>query len=431
MALAGAVTPAAVTLAAGAAPRSAAAHGSGRAPLAAAPRPSPSTPIRPTAGTCTSQPDPVGGGLLGQPGLLVDAAAGTPPPPVLPTPSFLLADLDTGDVLLAQCPHARGLPASTIKALTAITVRPRLALDQVVVATQEDAAVEGTKVGLVPGQSYTVEQLLAALLMSSGNDAATALARANGGMLPTTTQMTEKAHQLGAYDTAAANTSGLDAPGQTTSAYDLALIGRQLLRDDVLSQQVRTSRRSFPGQRIRGKKGARAQYELANHNALLANVAGTIGVKNGYTDAARHTLIAAQRRGGRGFVLTYLGMDSRDWRPSQALLDWAYAQRDRLQSIGRLVDPGTVEPPADAAPAPLPGVPGAGRAGGDGAPVPGTPASSVPAAVPDRETSLATSTSDQSLIRWAGTAAVLLLTAGVGWSARRRPRSARSPRQHR
>lgn len=397
-------------------------------PVAAAPRPSPSTPVRPTSGTCTDQPDPVGGGRLGQPGLLVDAAPGTPPPPVFPTPSFLLADLDTGDVLLAQCPHSRGLPASTIKALTAITVRPRLQLDRVVVATEEDAAVEGTKVGLVPGQSYTVEQLLAALLMASGNDAATALARANGGMQPTAAQMTEQARHLGAFDTAAANTSGLDAPGQTTSAYDLALIGRQLLRDDVLRQQVQTPRRSFPGQRIRGKKGARAQYELANHNALLANVAGTIGVKNGYTVAARHTLIAANRRGSRGLVLTYLGMDGRDWRQSEALLNWGYAQRDRLQPIGHLVEPGTVEAPAGAAPAPLPGVAAGGPAtAGNLAPASGSSDSAPADPGPATSAAATSATRDQSLVRWAGTALVLLLAAGVSWSARRCPRARREP----
>src|SRR5690606_39526019 len=91
------------------------------------------------------------------------------------------ADLDTGAVLAAQAPHARHRPASTLKVLTALTAIRSLNPDQVVQGTAEDQAIEGSKAGIGPGGQYTVRQLLAGLLLNSGNDTAQALARAMGG----------------------------------------------------------------------------------------------------------------------------------------------------------------------------------------------------------------------------------------------------------
>lgn len=290
--------------------------------------------------------DVVGDDLLARPGVVVQPPPDAPAPPALPAACYLVADLDTGDVVISQCAHSRGLPASTIKTLTALALQPRLDPRGVVQATNEDAAAEGTKVGLVPGQGYTVEHLLGGLLVGSGNDAANALARAAGGMPTATAAMNELAAQLGAVDTRAVNTSGLDHPDQLSSVYDLALFGRAALRNPHLAAIVSTKRMVFPGRRIKGGHGQYASYELTNHNALLFNCPGTIGVKNGYTDAARHTLIAAVRRHGRGYLLSYLGMDKRDWKTPTALVDWAFTYGARSTPVGRLVEPGTVASPA-------------------------------------------------------------------------------------
>jgi D-alanyl-D-alanine carboxypeptidase (penicillin-binding protein 5/6) len=283
--------------------------------------------------------------------------------------SYLLADLDTGDVLVAKAPHATHLPASTLKVLTALTVMPTLDPATEVTA-QPDDVVDGSLVGLVPGLTYTVEQLLHGMLLSSGNDAATALARQAGGsegVAGTVTAMQRTARHLGAFDTVVRDPSGLDAPGQVTSAYDLALIAREALRDPHFEALVTTRRVRFPGKPVvaRPSSGAssqgkaapstspdaaapprRASFEIQNHNTLLYNYDGAIGVKNGYTVAARWTIIGAAERDGHRYVVTALRRTDRSWRPTAALLDWAFAYGGQVQPVGRLVAPGELEPRA-------------------------------------------------------------------------------------
>src|SRR5262249_4675041 len=169
----------------------------------------------------------VGGPLLAGRGVLVGRGA-----PALPRDitgrAWLVADLDTGAVLGARDPHGRYLPASTLKTLTALTLLPRLTdRNRMVQATPDDSTAAGTRVGLLPGGHYRVETLFQCLLMMSGNDCAGALAEANGGAARTVAQMNQVANHLQALDTHAATPSGLDGPGQSTSAYDLALILRQ------------------------------------------------------------------------------------------------------------------------------------------------------------------------------------------------------------
>src|SRR5690606_21064098 len=137
--------------------------------------------------------------------------------------------LDSGEILAARWAHGQLLPASTLKTLTALTLLPRLDPDATYVAQRADAAIEGSKVGLHPGQTYTVRQLFQGLMMASGNDTAHALATLGGGMAATAALMNAEAKRLQANDTVVANTSGLDAPGQVSSAYDLALIARAAL----------------------------------------------------------------------------------------------------------------------------------------------------------------------------------------------------------
>ena len=134
--------------------------------------------------------------------------------------------------------------------------------------------------------------------MASGNDAAYALAEAGGGREATLTAMNEHAAYLGAHDTVAKDPSGLDAPGQTSSAYDLALIGRAALELKDFRAYVATKQVDFPG-RVDPKTKKRETYKINNHNKLLYNYDGTIGVKNGYTEAANRTFISAVTRGGR------------------------------------------------------------------------------------------------------------------------------------
>jgi D-alanyl-D-alanine carboxypeptidase (penicillin-binding protein 5/6) len=292
-------------------------------------------------------------------GLVTDLPPGVPQPPQLKDVAWLLADLDTGQVIAAKAPHARLRPASTLKTLTALTLIPKVSPDRVVVATDADANADGTRVGLVPGLGYTGRQLFQALLMSSGNDAAYALAAAGGGRKATVDAMNAVADQLGAHDTVAVDPSGLDARGQTSSAYDLALIGRAALRLPDFRTYVTTKQAPFPGRRD-ARTHKRASYVINNHNKLLYNYPGTIGVKNGYTEAAHRTYISAVTRDGKTYLLTEMyGLDS-SWRPQAAMYDWAFRYGAKARPVGTLVAPGTVSTP----PTPAPSLAAAGRAAG-------------------------------------------------------------------
>ena len=318
----------------------------------------------------------IGGPRLASTGVVTDLPPGVPAPPALRDVAWVLADLDTGQVIAAKAPHARLRPASTLKTLTALTLIPRVSPDRVVVATSDDANADGTRVGIVPGLGYTGRQLFQALLMSSGNDAAYALAAAAGGRKATVDAMNAEADQLGAHDTVAVDPSGLDAPGQTSSAYDLALIGRAALQLQDFRQYVTTKQAPFPGRRD-PRTHKRASYVINNHNKLLYNYAGTIGVKNGYTQAAHRTYISAVTRGGKTYLLTEMyGLDS-SWRPQAAMYDWAFRYGAKARPVGTLVAPGTVTTPPTPAPSPATRAGSGGPAGLEASPSPATAAAAA------------------------------------------------------
>jgi D-alanyl-D-alanine carboxypeptidase (penicillin-binding protein 5/6) len=282
---------------------------------------------------------PVGGLQLSGSGVIVNLGAGTPPPPAMPGASFLLADMDTGQILVARAPHATHLPASTMKMLTALTLIPLLNPNTSIMVKQEDVNVDGTHVGILPGTAYSVGTLMRGLLMASGNDAADALARGNQGMAVTVQEMNATATDLGASDTVARDPSGLDKADQHSSAYDLALIGRAAMRLPDFRGYVMTRQTVFPGGRSADGK-LLPGFTISNHNTLLFNYRGAIGVKNGYTVAAKFTFVEAATRGGKTYLLSEMASPIGTWQPAAAMLDWAFAHGPSLTPIGALVDPG-------------------------------------------------------------------------------------------
>jgi D-alanyl-D-alanine carboxypeptidase (penicillin-binding protein 5/6) len=295
--------------------------------------------------------EPIGGPQLASRGVIVNLTPGVPAPPAMPGASFLIADMGTGQILAARAPHARSLPASTLKTLTALTLIPRLDANKQIMVQPEDVRVEGSHVGILPGTAYSVRSLMQGLLMSSGNDAAYALARANDGVGVTLQQMNTTAAGLGALDTLAKDPSGLDQPGQSSSAYDLALIGRAAMRLPDFRGYVATKHASFPGGRSKTGQMVPA-FKINNHQTLLFNYAGAIGIKNGYTVAAQQTFIGAATRGEKTYIVTEMASPNGSWRPTAALLDWAFAHGTAVTPIGSLVEPGAATRPAPAAQAP-------------------------------------------------------------------------------
>jgi D-alanyl-D-alanine carboxypeptidase (penicillin-binding protein 5/6) len=318
-------------------------------PAGAAPAPSPSRRVPVPAVGRAPDGSVVGGPRLAGRAVILPARA-RPLPRDLTARAWVLADLDSGAVLAARDPHAKYLPASTLKLLTALTLIPRLNKRQVVVATDADANIEGSRVGLVPKGRYTVDLLFQSLLMMSGNDAANALARTAGGVPTTLKLMNAEARRLQAYDTHAATPSGLEGPGQSISAYDLALIARAAFELPDFRRYDAQRRGKIPAQSK--KYGA---FEIANQNRLLWEYPGALGGKTGFTDAARHTYVGAAARHGRRLVVTFLYAERQPidlWQQGAALLDWGFAQPAGTTGVGQLVAPGDPAATPAAAPAP-------------------------------------------------------------------------------
>ena len=219
--------------------------------------------VAPVAGPAVADTAPaaVGGEQLATAGLVVDAP-GAEPLPKVRAASYLLADLTTGEVLAAQDPHGRLRPASTLKILTALTLLPELDPAAVYTAQWEDANAEGSRAGLVPDATYTVDQLFQALFLVSGNDAASALANAAGGVPGTVAAMNATAKGLGALDTTVRNPSGLDAPGQYTSAYDLAVIARTAMAREDFRDYADDGQGAVPRQDAQGRQGSQDLRDL-------------------------------------------------------------------------------------------------------------------------------------------------------------------------
>jgi len=267
-------------------------------------------------------------GLEGS-GILVSSTA--PPLPEVRAASWLVADVDTGEVLAARDPHGAYAPASTLKVLTALALLPRIAPDQLVVPTFDDVNVEGSRVGLVAGVAYPASELFAALLMVSGNDAANALATAAGGREATTALMNDTAERLGADDTHAFNPHGLDAEGQQSSAYDLALLGRAALADADLSRYATTRGASI------GAPPGSPRIETTNKNKLLLrDYPGALAGKNGFTSRARASFVGGAERDGRRLVVSLMQADPKVFDEATRLLDWGFAAGG-VDPVGELV----------------------------------------------------------------------------------------------
>ena len=302
----------------------------------------------------------LGGDALATRGTVVAAPAR--PLPRTSAAGVLVADLDSGEVLAARDPHGRYAPASTLKTLTAVALLPRLDPDARVRPAFEDVAVDGSKVGVVTTMSYPVHELMSAMLVVSANDAAGALATAVGGTAEAATIMNAEAARLQARDTRAVNPSGLDAAGQVSSAYDLALIARAGMAMPAFREHVATQTSSISAPK-------RRRIEIYNHNRLLREYDGAIGIKNGFTTAARASFVGAATRDGRTLVVTLLvKADPLVWREAAALLDWGFAAAAAgAAPVGRLVDPlpedaPVQDEPVAAAPAPpLDAVPAAAQ----------------------------------------------------------------------
>ncbi|BBY43300.1 D-alanyl-D-alanine carboxypeptidase [Mycolicibacterium celeriflavum] len=266
------------------------------------------------AGTTVAAAAPIG----------VNQPSGSVPIPDGPAQAWVLADMDSGAVLAARDEYGQYAPASTIKVLLALTVLDELPLDATVVANEADTQVECNCAGVTPGMVYTARQLLEALLLVSGNDAANTLATMLGGHDVAITKMNAKAALLGAHGTNVGSPSGLDGPGidMWSSPHDLAVIFRAAMANPVFASITAQPTAVFPTET--GDK------VLVNQDELLKRYPGTLGGKTGFTDRAQKTFVGAAERNGRRLVVALMyGMDKPGqptyWDQAASLFDWGFA----------------------------------------------------------------------------------------------------------
>jgi D-alanyl-D-alanine carboxypeptidase (penicillin-binding protein 5/6) len=318
--------------------------------------------------------DVVGGPGLASTGIVVAPGPSTAPLPDVAAKSWVLADLTTGEVLAAKNPHRLGRPASTLKTLTAVTLLPVLAKDAEHTVTYKEASADGGHVGIVPDATYTAWDLWHGLLLPSGNDAAAALAGAHGGMKKTVADMQTMAGRLQAYDTTVRNPSGLDADGQVTSAYDLALIAKAALGNEDFRTLTRTISYDFPGRMPKAGKERKTYKIYTQNRLLLRGYKGTVGGKTGFTTKAGRTFWAAAERGGHTLVVTLLQIGQPTETAAESLLTWGFRNRTSVTPVGTLVDPlpEGVEPgPQQSGAAPVGSANAVGPTSGSAAPASG------------------------------------------------------------
>ena len=216
---------------------------------------------------------------------------GSVPIPDGPAQTWVVADLDSGEVLAGRDQNVAHPPASTIKVLLALVALDQLNLDSTVVADVADTEVECNCVGIKPGRTYTARQLLDALLLVSGNDAANTLAQMLGGPDAAVAMMDAKAASLGATNTHPATPSGLDGPGGLGAlmAHDLAVIFRAAMTYPVFAQITAEPSAMFPSDH--------GDQPILNQDELLQRYPGAIGGKSGIHQ--RRTQDLRRRRGPR------------------------------------------------------------------------------------------------------------------------------------
>ena len=247
--------------------------------------------------------------------------------PDVAAPSAILIDAATGTVLYEKNADERLEPASVTKIMTLLLVMEaldsgRISMDDAVTASDAAAGKGGSQVYLEPGEQMSMDEMLKSVVVSSANDCATALAEHVAGSESAFVElMNRRAAELGMTNTHFVNCTGLDdgadAKEHLTTARDIALMSRELLKHDRIRGYT-----TIWMDTVRG-----GQFGLSNTNKLVRFYEGTTGLKTGYTSAAGHCLSASAARGGLELIAVVLHCASSTERftSAKALLDYGFA----------------------------------------------------------------------------------------------------------
>ncbi|WP_411676641.1 D-alanyl-D-alanine carboxypeptidase family protein [Caproicibacter sp.] len=238
-------------------------------------------------------------------------------------PSAVLMEAQTGKVLYEKNDHEQRACASITKVMTLLLVMEaidsgKIGMDDTVTASEHAASMGGSDIWLEPGESMTVDDMLKATVIASANDAAVALAEYVAGSEDEfVAQMNQRAKELGMKDTVFKNVNGLDEDGHVTSAYDIALMSKELIKHKKIYDYTKTWMDN-----VRGGK-----TQLVNTNKLLKSYKGITGLKTGTTGKAGSCISATAERDGVSLIAVVLGSSSTSdrFKAASTLLDYGFA----------------------------------------------------------------------------------------------------------
>jgi serine-type D-Ala-D-Ala carboxypeptidase (penicillin-binding protein 5/6) len=241
--------------------------------------------------------------------------------------SAILIERDTGQVLYEENSDTPLPPASMTKIMTLLLImealdKGKIQMDEKVRASEYAASMGGSQIFLEPGEEMTVEDLLKGIAIASGNDASVAMAeRIAGSEEQFVSMMNQKAKELGLKNTHFKNSTGLPAKGHYSSAKDMAVIAKELLKYEEITKFTGTYEDYL-------REGTDKKFWLVNTNRLVKFYDGVDGVKTGYTNEAKYCLTATAKKGNMRVIAVVFGAKTPKDRNAQItkLLDYAFSQ---------------------------------------------------------------------------------------------------------
>ena len=247
--------------------------------------------------------------------------------------SAILMDVGSGQILYEKNAHDKLPPASVTKVMTMLLIcealdASKITLNDSVQISENAAGMGGSQIFLEPGEVQKVDTLLKGIAVASANDGCVAMAEHIAGSVESfVDMMNAKAKQLNMKDTHFVNTNGLPVDNHYTSAYDIALMSKELLKHDVINKYLTT----WMDQVVVGKK--QATVGLANTNKLIKHYQGATGVKTGFTQQAKYCLSASAKRGDTHLVAVTLGAETSPerFKDATSLLNFGFANYESVK----------------------------------------------------------------------------------------------------
>ncbi|URN94177.1 MAG: D-alanyl-D-alanine carboxypeptidase [Candidatus Pristimantibacillus lignocellulolyticus] len=258
--------------------------------------------------------------------------------------SAVLIDADSGTIIFEKNSNEKLPPASITKVMTMLLVmeavgQGKMKLTDMVRTSANAASMGGSQIFLEEGEEMSVEEMLKGVAMASGNDASVALAEKLGGTEEEFVKlMNERAKQLGMNNTHFMNSNGLPVENHYSSAYDIALVSRELMKYDLIRQ--------FTGKyQDYLRKDSEKPFWLVNTNKLVRFYPGADGVKTGYTSEAKFCLSASAARDGMRVIAVVMGAPNTKVRNSDVsqMMDYAFAQYSNHVVIEKGATIGSLE----------------------------------------------------------------------------------------